>query len=237
MKSPLTTIKIALVFVLLLGFQSNAQHKKFQDVSPEEISEKQTALISEKLELSEKDSKRLKEINLKYATEMKALRDEGRSRETRQKFEGLNHAQNEEVQKILEKDDFEKYLVLKKKMHERMKMKMNEKQIEAKYKANSKKRERLQERQAFIEKLDLTEDQKGDLKQIGDKYDQQRRELRGEGRSEENRTKMEALIKAQNEEVQKVLNEDQFKLYLEMQKERQQRMKRERGKQRRNNRN
>ncbi len=229
MKSPLTTIKIALVFVLLLGYQSNAQHKKFNDVSPEEISEKQTALISEKLALSENESKRLKEINLKYATEMKALREEGRSRETRQKFEALNHAQNEEVQEILEKDDFEKYLVLKKRMHERMKMKMKEKRIEAKHKANKKKRMRIEEHKAMMKELNLSDEQKQQLKTIREAYKEKHEAVRALGRSQETRKKLEELRKAQNEEVKEILNDEQFKVYLEMQEKRHEHMKRKHG--------
>jgi hypothetical protein len=238
MRTNTISFKIAFMAVLLLlNFQANAQQKRFQQVTPQEISEKQTSLISDKLELNEKETKQLKQINLKYATEMKAVRDQGRSRENRQKLEALNHAQNEEVQNVLNKEKFEKYLVLKKDMQRRMEMKVKEERMQAKLRANDKKRERFQERQAFLEKLDLSDDQKDDLKEIGQKYDEQREAIRVKGSPAQNRSKMEAIRQAQNEEVQKVLNEDQFKLYLEMQEERLQRMNKERGKQRGMNRN
>jgi hypothetical protein len=233
MKTHHTTFKIILVsLVLLSGFQMNAQEKRLNELSAEELSEKQTTFFSEKLSLNEKESQQLQDINLKYAKEVKQLQAEGRSKATREKLEKLNHDHNAEVKTLLSEEDFGEFLVLKKQMEQHRQMKMKERRIEAQYNANQEKRERRQERKAFMEKMNLNEDQKQEMKAIKESYGEKFEKIRAEGRSPETRKKLEALREAQNKEVKSVLNEEQYELYMEMQEKRRQNMKKNRGQQR-----
>jgi len=230
MKADHITIKFILASIIFLaGFQMNAQEKRLRATSAEEISAKQTEFFADQLELNATEAQELGKINFKYAKQAKEFKEEGRSKETREKLEKLNHAQNEEVKALLNDEDFGEYLVLKKKMHERMRMKMKERHIEAQYKDQQKKREHMHERKAYMEKLNLNDEQKEQLKSIKETYRKKHQALRSEGRSEETHKKLEALLKEQNKEVRSVLDEDQYKIYLEMQEQRKEKMKRRRG--------
>jgi len=233
MKTHHITFKIILVFLVLVsGFQMKAQEKRLNELSAEELSKQQTEFFTEKLDLDEKEAQQLEDINLKYVKEVKKLRAEGRTKATREKLEKLNHNHNAQVKTLLSEEDFGEYLVLKKKMHQRKRMEMKERHIEAQYKANQEKRERRQERKAFMEKLNLNEEQKQEMKAIKESYGEKFENIRAEGRSPEMRQKLEALREAQNKEVKSVLNEEQYELYMEMQEKRRQNMKKNRGQQR-----
>jgi len=227
MKTGRITIKFILASVIFLaGFQMNAQEKRLRAASAEEISAKQTEFFADKLELNAKETQELKKINLNYAVQAKKLKEEGRSKATREKLEKLNHAQNEDVKALLDDEDFGEYLVLKNRMHERMQMKMKKRHIEAQYKTDQLKRERMHERNAYMEKLKLNDEQKQELKAIRESFKEKRRALRSEERSKETRKKVEALQQEQNEKVRSVLDEEQYKLYLEMLEQRKEHMKR-----------
>ena len=223
---------VTAIIIMLACIKTTAQEKSPRDRSPQEISDKQTEFIAEKLELNQKEKQQLKAINLKYANEIKALSAEERSRENREKLEKLNHEHNAEVKTVLNEEDFGEYLVLKKRMHERMRMQMKERHIEANYKANKIKREQMQHRKAFMETLDLNEAQSKQLMAIKEAYRAKHEAIRAEGRTEETRQKLEALRKAQNKEVKSVLNEEQYTLYLEMQEKRKENMRSKRSQKR-----
>lgn len=226
MKLQLITSKALLVLLMvLLALPTFAQEKPSRAYSAEELSEKRTSLMVEKLKLDKNEAEQLKAINLKYANKLNSLQEEGRSKTTREKLEKLNHEHNAEVKSVLSDEAFREFLVLKRRMHERMKMKMKEKRHESQRQARERHRESADVRKAYIEQLNLNEEQKKQLKAIKEKYKAQREAIRAEGRSKGNWKKLEALQKEQNAEVKEVLDEDQYKLYLEMQEKRKQNIK------------
>ena len=94
-------------------------------MNPEERAKRQTEELTEKLDLSKDQAKKVEAINLKYAKKMgdmfRDMRDSGNmDREAmREKMGALREEQNKEMQKVLDKDQMKEYEAYLKEQDER----------------------------------------------------------------------------------------------------------------------
>ncbi len=208
------------IFVLLLwSCQSEAQRPALKNVPAEKIAEMQTQNQVKQLNLEEQKAKQLETINLKYAKELKTLNAQGRLRDHKDKLKALNQAQNKEVEAILSPSEFEQYKAVKQKQRKRLKTKMQENR--------TKMQERREEQ---IARLDMTEEQLAQMKEIRQKYAEQKRALRKE-RSRETLQRLKDINERQNNEVKSILSEEQYQEYLKMMEENRKRFRENRGQQ------
>lgn len=121
MKTLKSTLQIfSLLSVLLWSCQSEAQRPNLKDASAEDIAKIQTQYQGKQLNLSDKQMQQLKTINLKYAKELVAFREQDPAQRSFEDLRGLNQKQNQEVKAILSDEQFQQYLALKKKTRKRL---------------------------------------------------------------------------------------------------------------------
>ncbi|MBX2877931.1 MAG: Spy/CpxP family protein refolding chaperone [Saprospiraceae bacterium] len=94
---------------------------------------------------------------------------------------------------------------------------------------DEQQKEMAQNMQAFVEVLNLTEEQKPEFESITKKYATQMKAVKenGGGKYKMYR-KVKSIQKSKNAEMEKLLSKDQYKTYLEKQKEMQKKMKEKR---------
>lgn len=107
-----TTIKIfALALLILAGLAANAQPGSW-NADPEQRATQQTAMMTEKLSLSEAQSAKVQEINLKYANKMKEARE--KSAGDREAMRGaigtIRQEQDAELQTALTEDQWKQWV-------------------------------------------------------------------------------------------------------------------------------
>lgn len=97
-------------FVFTLSYTAVAQPGGPR-LSPEEMAERQTTQLTEKLELDEAQKTRVQEINLAFAQKLKAMREEGQDnreamREMRETIQGERVA---ELKEVLSEEQFKAF--------------------------------------------------------------------------------------------------------------------------------
>ena len=94
------------VFIFALSFTATAQPGP--PPSPEEMAERQTKHLTEKLELDENQKAKVHEINLTFAKKVQAMREEGKGhRETMQeKRESLHKERDAEMNEVLSDEQY-----------------------------------------------------------------------------------------------------------------------------------
>ncbi len=108
-----------LAFLTAGGFAAaQAQPGGGMGMDPEKRAEQQTATMTEKLSLSEAQTAKVKEINLKYANKMKEARDNaGGDRETmRATMTTLRGEQDKELQTVLTEEQWQQWLKIREEM-------------------------------------------------------------------------------------------------------------------------
>ena len=109
MKSIIRLVAIQ-VFVFTLGYTAMAQPGGPR-LSPEEMAERQTTQLAEKLELDEAQKSKVQEINLAFAEKLMTMREEGRDnreamREMRETIQGERVA---ELKEVLSEEQFKAF--------------------------------------------------------------------------------------------------------------------------------
>ncbi len=97
------------VSVLVMGMSSlHAQRPSGHPFDPEKRAEKQTAMMAEKLSLDEKQAEVVQEINLKYAEQQKAKREEMKAEReaARAARKQMRESQKAELQEVLTPEQF-----------------------------------------------------------------------------------------------------------------------------------
>ena len=109
MKSPIKFLAIIALF-FTVSFAANAQ-RGGESHDPEQMAEKETSRIVEKLSLDESQSAKAKEINLTYAKLMLDARDENKdNREAMKKIEqAINSEKSAEMKLVLTEAQFKTY--------------------------------------------------------------------------------------------------------------------------------
>ncbi len=121
MKITMNAMLMSLAMVLMTVLV-NAQPAPQAMGTPAEQAKKQTEQLSVALELTKKQTKKVGEINLKYATEMRTMREEMRAKwevgeevsreDMREKMKTLVTARTEEIKGVLTPTQIEKFDVI-----------------------------------------------------------------------------------------------------------------------------
>ena len=112
---------ILLILIAAVGFvqaeaQSDQNGKRKGKMDKAEMKQKR----NERLNLNDDQSKKLDEINEKYATKMKAIREEDKSRNA-EAYKELKDNREAEVKTVLDEKQFAEWKESQKKMHKRSK--------------------------------------------------------------------------------------------------------------------
>lgn len=158
----------------------------------------------EKLDLSEEQKPKFKEISKKYALQIKTLKTSDQSKTAKEKeFKSIIAAKNKEMKALL---SAEQYNIYEETQKERLK--------------------KLEHLKASFEKLDLSEEQQPKFKEITKKYALQMITLKSSDQSKTTKQKkFKSIIDAKNKEMKDLLSPEQYKIYEKNQKERLERIK------------
>ena len=158
----------------------------------------------EKLNLSEEQKPKFKEITKKYVLQIKTLKTSDQSKSKKlQEFRSIIDSKNKEMSALL---STEQHIVYEEIQKERL-----------------TKFEHLKE---SFEKLNLSEEQKPKFKEITKKYVLQRKTLKTSDQSKFKKLQeFRSIIDSKNKEMRALLSAEQYKVYEETQKERLKEMK------------
>ena len=79
------------------------------DISAEEMAEKQTAQMVERLNLTPEQETTISAVNLRYAQEMKTIAQQGRSISTMRDMRAMNQRKTAEMEVLLSEEQFVEY--------------------------------------------------------------------------------------------------------------------------------
>lgn len=120
-----TILRLAFIMLLTLSITSTyAQppHGQRQQKSPEERAQLTTDWMKSELNLNKKETKKVHEINLKYARQMQKkmeeVRQTGDRSQMRSEMQKINNEKNKELEPVLGEEKYQLYL---KKIEERYK--------------------------------------------------------------------------------------------------------------------
>ncbi len=103
-------------------------------------------------------------------------------------------------------------------------------QSQAKNLTDEQKEELAKNMEEYFEALNLSEEQKAEFEAVTKKYAEQMKAVRdGGGGKLKKYRKIKSIQKNKNAEMEKLLSEDQYEVYLEKQEEMQKKMKEKRG--------
>jgi len=157
----------------------------------------------EKLDLYEEQKPKFKEITKKYALQLKTLKNSDNSKSTKeQEFKSIINSKNKEMKALLSAEQYKFY--------------------------EETQKERLKKLE-YLQKLDLSEEQKPKFKEITKKYAAQMKTLKTSNKRKFVKLKeFKSIIDSKNKEMKVLLSTEQYVVYEEMQKERLQKMKEKR---------
>ncbi len=190
---------ITILLLTLFNVASYAQERQLTEEQKEQVKEQ----YFEKLDLSEEQQPKFEEITKKYALQLKTLKNSDKSKSNKeQKFKLIIDSKNKEMKAFLSAKQYKVY--------------------------EETQKERLKKLE-YLQKLDLSEEQKPKFKEITKKYAFQMRTLKTSGKSKFAKYKEYKSIKgSKNKEMKALLSAEQFKIYKEIQKEIQKKIKEKR---------
>ncbi|MCS6929995.1 MAG: DUF4890 domain-containing protein [Saprospiraceae bacterium] len=103
------------VGIYIAGSELIAQPEGGRRISPEQRAEQQTALMKERLVLSDAQVAKVQEINVKYARQMQEVRqkNEGDWEAMRAQLMTLRQAQDQELQTVLTQEQWQQWLAVR----------------------------------------------------------------------------------------------------------------------------
>lgn len=195
------SMKLFISVITLIFFTSSAmtQESKLTDAQKAKFKEHLKESF-EKLDLSEEQKQKFKEITKKYALQMKTLKTSGQSKPTKiEEFKSIIGSKNKEVKVLLSDEQYIVYEEIQK--------------------------ERLEKFKQF-EKLDLSEEQKPKFKEITKRYALQMKALKTSNKRKFAKYKeFKSIIDSKNKEMKALLSVEQYVVYEEIQKEKLKTMK------------
>lgn len=149
----------------------------------------------EKLDLSEEQKPKFKEITKKYALQLKTLKNSDKSKSNKeQEFKLIIDSKNKEMKAFLSAKQYKVY--------------------------EESQKERLKKLE-YLQKLDLSEEQKPKFKEITKKYAFQMKTLKSSNKPKFAKYReFKSIINSKNKEMKALLSSNQYALYEENQKER-----------------
>jgi hypothetical protein len=101
--------------------------KHMENTTPEERADFQTNRMQEFLTLSDEQTEKVREINLKYAKEMQQIfESEGPREEKKSNMRALHEQKQNELKEVFSEEQYEKYRSKKKEMKKQMKERRKE---------------------------------------------------------------------------------------------------------------
>lgn len=109
------------VLIGVMGVLSAQPGGEGRWMNPEQRAEQQTALMKERLTLSEAQTAKVQEINVKYARQLQDARqkNEGDWEAMRTQMTRIRQAQDEELQTVLTQEQWQQWLAAREEMRER----------------------------------------------------------------------------------------------------------------------
>lgn len=205
-------IKNILIITLLIASSITfAQDKKLSEKQKEQAKEK-LAQYFEKLNLSETQKTSYETIAKKYGEQLKFVKEASRSKQ--EKIKEVQRIQSEKDSELKELLSEEQYLV-----YQDFKTDQRKSLIE----------NFSGEFSEYINRLNLTEDQKPQYIEISKRYGNQLKDLKNSSKSRFSKYRAyKSIQKGKNKEMKSLLSSKQYKVYLEIQKEVQKKMKEKR---------
>jgi len=96
-----------------------SQRGRFADISAEEIAERQTERLANRIELNTEQKESVYAINLDFAKKMKKIRSNGYSEDTREKMKKISAERDTKLEKVLSKEQFKEYEELREELRNR----------------------------------------------------------------------------------------------------------------------
>lgn len=229
-------VSIFLTAFALVAFSmvANAQ-RGTQKSTPAQKADKQTAVLTEKLSLSQDQAEKIKAINLKYAEQHKSLREQSKAEKEKDRsaMKKLHEQQRTEINAVLNKDQqagFEKLQAERgKNRHDKMGKGNHDGKGKPGHKANPEKRA-AHMTDHMTKELSLNQDQAARVKTINQEFATKHQTLRAETEDGQkpDPVAMEKLRKEHAARLKTVLNADQFSQWEKMAKDRKDRKSRHR---------
>lgn len=211
-KIKMKAIKNILIVTLLVASSITfAQDKKLSEKQKEQAKEK-LAQYFEKLNLSETQKTSYETIAKKYGEELKFVKEASLSKQ--EKIKEVQRIQSEKDSELKELLSEEQYLV-----YQDFKTDQRKSLVE----------NFSGEFSEYINRLNLTEDQKPQYIEISKRYGSQLKDLKNSSKSRFSKYRAyKSIQKGKNKEMKSLLSSKQYKVYLEIQKEVQKKMKEKR---------
>lgn len=123
----------ALLLAVLVSIQATAQttpptnaptsrREQLANTTPEQRAERQTAQMKQRLSLTADQEPTVAAINLKYAQQMQSILENGqRNRGTLKQVRDLTNGKDDELKKVLNKDQYRQYETFRDEQKDRMK--------------------------------------------------------------------------------------------------------------------
>ncbi|MBI1227070.1 MAG: hypothetical protein GC192_17700 [Bacteroidetes bacterium] len=215
-------LKKSVLLAILLAFAFTAvqaQKKGGHEFDPVKRAEKQTAMMTEKLGLSNDQVVKVKAINLKYAEKAKAdfaNKDAGDKAKMKEAHKAMRTEQQAELSKVFTKEQAAKWEQIKAERQGQGRGKMGGRPSDPTQRAE-------RETAMMTEKLGLNADQAAKIKAINLKYAEKARANHDAANPSDDKSKKKAanrdLRKAHNAEISKVLTKDQAAKWEQMKAE------------------
>lgn len=207
------TIKtLTMLVLLLMATLTQAQDKKLSEAQKEEM-KANLEVYFEKLALSEEQKASYQEIATKYGEQTKLIKESGLSKE-----EKLN-----EIKRIQSDKDNE------------MKGLLSEEQYQVYLDNKQQQRSKLLEQYGgefaeYLERLDLSEEQKPQYIEISKRYGDELKQLKNSSKSRLSKYRAyKSIQKNKNNEMKALLSKEQYTVYEEIQEEVQKKIKEKRN--------
>ena len=107
---------LAIVSIFMISCGSSKDTRTSQDssgmmknISSEQMAERQTAQMSERLNLTTKQNTTVKAINLKYAEKLQAISQQPRSTSKMNALKSMNKDKSAEMKKVLSQEQYDGY--------------------------------------------------------------------------------------------------------------------------------
>lgn len=200
---------VTAAFLLLLTVSLATAQRGRGNADPEQIAERQTSMMVEKLNLNDQQAAELKAVNLKYAEKFRELRGQRPGPEAMRELHGKKDA---EIQSVLTEEQYRQWQETRPQGPPRQ-GKMRGKRGDAKMHPG-RRADRASE--GMTRYLDLNDEQTAQVKVINQQFAQQRQELQQkEMEPAERRAAMAELRTAQEAELKKVLTTEQYEKWVE----------------------
>lgn len=214
------------VLMLALGFLTlHAQRNTDRPpMDPEKMAEKQTARMTEKLGLDEKQAEKVEAINLKYAKQQVEKKEKAKAEREEMKAERkkTQDARMAELKQVLTSEQYTELEKAQAEMGDRMRARHKDgPRGGGKYKDLTPEERSEMQTKKMVDKLGLNDEQAKSLQQVNLDFAKKRKAMMDEKKADRdaNRAEMKKLNDEQKTAIDKILTSEQKKQWEEMKPE------------------